>query len=109
MYRSYGPTLRSRADRRLGRKTTVWGYGGDRRALGGGMGLMTAARPQAAATPAEKTQTAPVRLSVNLGAQPAAALLELMDRKDISATEAIRRALSVWKFIEDERERGRGF
>jgi len=49
----------------------------------------------------------PVRLSVNLGTGAAAALRELMSRKDITATEAIRRALSVWKFIEDERAQGR--
>ncbi len=70
---------------------------------------MTAATRRSAATQDEKTQAGPVRLSVNLGAQPAAALRELMNRKEISATEAIRRALSVWKFIEDEREQGRGF
>ena len=50
--------------------------------------------------------TRPVRLSVNLGAGPAEALRELMARKDITATEAIRRALSIWKFVEDERAQG---
>jgi len=47
-----------------------------------------------------------VRLSVNLGAQPAAALRELMTKKGITATEAVRRALSIWKFVEDERAQG---
>jgi len=63
----------------------------------------------------ERTQTqddtttevrTPVRLSVNLGAQPAAALREMMNKKGITATEAIRRALSIWKFVEDERAHG---
>lgn len=47
-----------------------------------------------------------VRLSVNLGEQPAAALRELMSKKGITATEAVRRALSVWKFVEDELAQG---
>jgi hypothetical protein len=29
-----------------------------------------------------------------------------MDRKGITATEAVRRALSIWKFVEDELARG---
>lgn len=53
----------------------------------------------------ERERTA-VRLSVNLGEQPAAALHELMRRKGITATEAVRRALSIWKFVEDELARG---
>ncbi|MFG1921235.1 CopG family transcriptional regulator [Cryptosporangium sp. NPDC048952] len=48
----------------------------------------------------------PARLSVNLGSGPAEALRELMASKGISATEAIRRAISVWRFIEDEQGRG---
>jgi hypothetical protein len=53
--------------------------------------------------PVNKTYT---RLSVNLGEQPAAALHELMQRRGITATEAIRRALSVWKFVDDELAKG---
>jgi hypothetical protein len=47
------------------------------------------------------------RLNVNLGDEPAAALHDLMTRKGISATEAVRRAISVWKFVEDQLAAGR--
>ncbi|MFG1921237.1 hypothetical protein [Cryptosporangium sp. NPDC048952] len=56
--------------------------------------------------PRGKSTNRPARLSVNLGTGPATALRELMESKDITATEAIRRAISVWKFIEDEQARG---
>lgn len=49
---------------------------------------------------------ATTRINVNLGAEPAAALRELMARKGITATEAVRQALSWWKFVEDERAAG---
>lgn len=68
-------------------------------------------RPRAeapAGSGAVKTKTSsPTRLSVNLGTGAAEALRELMERKGINATEAIRRALSTWKFIEDARRDGR--
>ncbi|MFG1921236.1 CopG family transcriptional regulator [Cryptosporangium sp. NPDC048952] len=50
--------------------------------------------------------TRPARLSVNLGEEPAAALREIMTRQDISATEAVRRAISLLKFVEDEQRAG---
>jgi hypothetical protein len=42
------------------------------------------------------------RLSVNLSPDTAAALRELADRRKISITDAVRRAIAVWKFMEDE-------
>jgi hypothetical protein len=78
----------------------------DTRALISGMPVTVAsADPDALPTP-DPIAAARARLSINLGAEPAHALRELMIRRNISATEAIRRALSVWKFIEDERSRG---
>lgn len=47
-----------------------------------------------------------VRLSVYLGTEPAAALRQLMASLGITATEAVRRAISVWKFVEDEQAKG---
>ena len=58
------------------------------------------------ASPPRTRPGRPARLSVNLGSGPAEALRELMASKGISATEAIRRAISVWRFIEDEQARG---
>lgn len=52
------------------------------------------------------TLTKTLRLSVNLSEQVAAALKELMRRHDVSATEEVRRAISVWKYIDDERQKG---
>lgn len=40
------------------------------------------------------------RLSVNVGTEPAAALRRWMDANSINATEAVRRAISVWDFYE---------
>jgi hypothetical protein len=71
-----------------------------------GSGATTHGGTDSEKTPLD-TSGGPARLSINLGAGPAAALRDLMASKDISATEAIRRALSIWKFIEDERSRGR--
>jgi hypothetical protein len=58
-------------------------------------------------SPPDQKPNRPARLSVNLGAGPAEALRELMESKDITATEAIRRAISVWSFIEKEQAAGR--
>lgn len=46
------------------------------------------------------------RLSVNLNAETAAALNEIRERRGISLTEAVRRAIAVLKFIEDEIQNG---
>ena len=55
----------------------------------------------------EKTSTGMVRLSVNLNKETADALKEIADRQNISVTEAVRRAISIFRFIESEREEGR--
>jgi hypothetical protein len=47
-----------------------------------------------------------VRLSINLSIETVEALKELVDRKGVTITEGIRRAIVVWKFIEDETSRG---
>lgn len=43
------------------------------------------------------------RLSVNVNDETAAALRELADQDEISVTEVIRRAVSVYKFFVDAR------
>ncbi len=47
-----------------------------------------------------------VRLSVNLSIETAEVFKSLIDRKGLSITEGIRRAIAVWKFLEDEKSRG---
>ena len=47
-----------------------------------------------------------VRLSVNLSLETAETFRTLIDRKGLSISEGIRRAIAVWKFLEDERARG---
>jgi hypothetical protein len=42
------------------------------------------------------------RLNVNNNDETAAALKELADRRETTVTEIVRRAVSVYKFIEDE-------
>jgi len=53
-----------------------------------------------------KSQDKFVRLSVNLSFETAETFRELIARKGMSITEGIRRAIAVWKFIEDEKSRG---
>lgn len=53
------------------------------------------------------TDTALVRLNVNLNKESAAALRELADTQGISFTEAVRRAIAVYKYVSDEQEQGR--
>lgn len=43
-----------------------------------------------------------VRLSVNINEETEQALKELAARRDTTVTEIIRRAVSVYKFVEDE-------
>jgi hypothetical protein len=43
-----------------------------------------------------------VRLSVNISPATAEAFRALMARRELTATEGVRRAIAVWKFIEDE-------
>lgn len=47
------------------------------------------------------------RLNVNINGECAAALDELSEREDVSVTEIIRRAISVYKFVSDEQAAGK--
>ena len=47
-----------------------------------------------------------VRLSVNLSYETADIFRALIERKGLSISEGIRRAIAVWKFIEDEKAHG---
>jgi hypothetical protein len=51
--------------------------------------------------------TALVRLNVNLNKETAAALKEIAAKENISLTEAVRRAIAILKFVEEEQDRGR--
>jgi predicted transcriptional regulator len=42
------------------------------------------------------------RLSININDETAAALQELAKKRGVSVTEIVRRAVSVYKFVEDE-------
>jgi hypothetical protein len=55
----------------------------------------------------EQTDQTLVRLNVNLNVETAAALRQIAEERDISFTEAVRRAISVYKFIDDETREGR--
>lgn len=48
-----------------------------------------------------------VRLSVNMNPETAAALKEFAASKHLSYTEAVRRAIAIAKYIEDEVQEGR--
>lgn len=52
------------------------------------------------------TEPNTVRLSINLAADLAAVLRGWAERKQISATEAVRRAIAVWNFVETEIAKG---
>lgn len=56
-----------------------------------------------------QTEPQPVqkRLNINMNEQTAAALRELAQREQISITEAVRRAISIYKFFSDELADGR--
>lgn len=43
-----------------------------------------------------------VRLNINLADDSAADLRELARRHDVSVTEAVRRAISVYKFVDEQ-------
>jgi hypothetical protein len=47
-----------------------------------------------------------VRLSVNLSPETSEIFKELLDRKGLSISEGVRRAIAVWKFLEDEKALG---
>lgn len=48
-----------------------------------------------------------VRLNINIGDKVAEALRRVAEEKDISITEAVRRAISVWVWVEGETAAGR--
>jgi ribbon-helix-helix CopG family protein len=54
----------------------------------------------------DKPPTGPVRLSINLSADAAEAIREITERRGITMTEAIRRSISIHKYIEDATTRG---
>jgi hypothetical protein len=47
-----------------------------------------------------------VRLSVNLNNETAQTFKALIRHRGLSITEGIRRAIAVWKFVEDETSKG---
>jgi hypothetical protein len=47
-----------------------------------------------------------VRLSINLSTETADAFKALLERKGLTITEGIRRAITVWQFLEDEASKG---
>ena len=47
-----------------------------------------------------------VRLSVNLSIESGEILRTLIRRKGLTITEGIRRAIAVWRFVEDENSKG---
>lgn len=51
-------------------------------------------------------ETPPDRLNVKLNPEAAAALQEIAQRRSISYTEAVRRAIGLLKFVEDEAQQG---
>jgi hypothetical protein len=70
-------------------------------------------RQEATKHPEQRTQAQakaesdqPVRLSVNLSPETAGIFRALIERKALSITEGVRRAIAVWKFVEDEAARG---
>lgn len=57
-------------------------------------------------SPDEGSSERVTRLSVNLASDVAEALKSLTRRRSISITEGVRRAIAVWKLVEDEQEKG---
>lgn len=47
-----------------------------------------------------------VRLSINLSVESAETLRALIRRKGLTITEGVRRAIVIWKFVEDENSNG---
>lgn len=52
------------------------------------------------------TEGGAVRLSVNLSREAAEAIREIQERRGITITEVIRRAISTQKYIEDATDKG---
>ena len=55
----------------------------------------------------KNVDTGTVRLNVNLNAETAAVLKQLTEERGISFTEAVRRAISVYNYIDGEVRSGR--
>ncbi|MEN3540796.1 hypothetical protein AAH991_37180 [Microbispora sp. ZYX-F-249] len=47
-----------------------------------------------------------VRLSINLGIEPMEILKTLAEKKGLSITDAVRRAIKIWQFVEDQVAQG---
>lgn len=47
-----------------------------------------------------------VRLSINISQEASQVIKTISSKKGVSITEAIRQAISVWKYFEEARERG---
>jgi hypothetical protein len=60
----------------------------------------------ATAQTSQPVQSGVVRLSINLAADVAEILKRWAEVKTISVTEAVRRAIAVWDFVETERAKG---
>jgi hypothetical protein len=61
---------------------------------------------EATSTTNSSGRKAQARLSVNMGRGTAEALHELMDSRETTATETVRRAISLLSFVEGERKKG---
>jgi hypothetical protein len=57
--------------------------------------------------PDEAVEAEMVRLSVNLNQETALAIKRIACRSGTSVTEGIRRAISIYKFLQDENLKGR--
>lgn len=66
----------------------------------------TQTRPPSTHTDRDDQAQDVVRLSINLAPDVAKTLKELAKSKNISITEAVRRAIAVWRFMEAETGRG---
>ncbi|WP_241031951.1 ribbon-helix-helix protein, CopG family [Rhodococcus koreensis] len=60
-----------------------------------------------AATQPESTAQKSIRLSVNMNTETAEALREIAEAYGISVTEAVRRAVSVAHFVEEQTRQGK--
>lgn len=47
------------------------------------------------------------RLNININSETEAALLDLSERDEVSVTETVRRAVSVYKYVHDEVKKGK--
>ena len=64
------------------------------------------ASPTEGTVPPARAPIGYVRLSVNITPETAAALKQVAERKNMTVTECVRRAVAVWKLVEDETAQG---